>query len=57
MANDQRMKRTGTAAKAWGVDNATYRRWARSGKVPAVKTPGGHWRTPTEALPASKKTR
>lgn len=32
------------AAKVLGVHPATLKRWARDGRVPAIRTPGGHWR-------------
>ena len=32
------------AARRVGVDKSTMTRWIAAGKVPAFKTPGGHWR-------------
>lgn len=32
------------AAEIMGVVAYTIRRWAKSGRIEAVKTPGGHWR-------------
>ena len=40
-------------ARAWGVAVDTARRWAREGKVPCIKTPGGEFRFPMSALPAT----
>lgn len=31
-------------ARRFAVDPKTVTRWARSGKLPAIKTPGGHRR-------------
>lgn len=39
-------------ADAWGVSPATARRWARHGRLPAVRTPGGGgYRFTSAALP------
>jgi excisionase family DNA binding protein len=32
------------AARRLGVDKSTASRWCQTGKLPAFKTPGGHWR-------------
>ena len=32
------------AARRMGVDKSTMTRWLAAGKVPAFRTPGGHWR-------------
>ncbi len=37
---------TGEAARLCGVQLNTIKNWIRSGEVPAVRTPGGHWRIP-----------
>jgi excisionase family DNA binding protein len=31
-------------ARRVGVDKSTMTRWIAAGKVPAFRTPGGHWR-------------
>jgi excisionase family DNA binding protein len=33
-----------------GVNAKTVKRWIRAGKLDAIKTPGGHWRIPTESV-------
>jgi excisionase family DNA binding protein len=52
--NDNPAERSARAARGWltieeackllGVDQSTLRRWSDSGKVPVVRTPGGHRR-------------
>lgn len=37
---------TGKAAKHCGVRINTIKRWIQQGRIPAVQTPGGHWRIP-----------
>lgn len=32
------------AARRMGVNKSTVARWIAAGKVPAYRTPGGHWR-------------
>lgn len=32
------------AADLIGVHDETIKRWAAKGKLPAFRTPGGHWR-------------
>jgi excisionase family DNA binding protein len=32
------------AALLAGVHEDTLKRWARTGRIPAIKTPGGWWR-------------
>jgi excisionase family DNA binding protein len=32
------------------VDARTVKRWAQDGKLPAFRTPGGHWRIAADAL-------
>lgn len=40
----ERPLRLAEVADVFGVDAKTVGRWARTGKVAAVRTPGGHWR-------------
>ncbi|HEY7573879.1 MAG TPA: helix-turn-helix domain-containing protein [Thermoanaerobaculia bacterium] len=35
-------------ARLFGVSASTVTRWAREGLLPAVRTPGGHYRFPAE---------
>lgn len=37
---------TGRAAAMVGVSDRTLRREADRGRIPAITTPGGHWRVP-----------
>jgi len=39
-----RLMTPGEVAALAGVDTATVARWARTGRLPAVRTPGGHHR-------------
>jgi len=32
------------AARRLGVDRSTVSRWCQDGKLPAIRTIGGHWR-------------
>jgi excisionase family DNA binding protein len=43
---------TGEAAKACGVKLNTIKNWIRNGDIPAIRTPGGHWRIPQDAFTA-----
>jgi excisionase family DNA binding protein len=55
------------ACDVLGVTSQTLRRWAKTGRIPAVKTPGGHFRynlaglivvpTPAAPQPKPKKAR
>jgi excisionase family DNA binding protein len=38
----------GQVARLFGVSVSTVTRWARVGLLPAVRTPGGHYRFPAE---------
>ena len=42
----EKMYSTGEVARLLGVDYATVARWARTGKIKAIRTVGGHWRIP-----------
>jgi len=42
--------RTSQLAKAIGVDASTARRWAATGRLPATRTPGGHYRLDPRVL-------
>jgi excisionase family DNA binding protein len=37
---------TGEAAAIFDVDPDSVLRWIKSGKIPAIRTPGGHYRIP-----------
>lgn len=43
---------TAAVAKRFAVDPATVRRWAADGRLPAVVTPGGHYRFRMEDVEA-----
>ncbi len=38
----------GQVAQLFGVSLSTVTRWARLGLLPAVRTPGGHYRYPAD---------
>lgn len=40
----KRLISAAAAARELGVNKSTMTRWIAAGKVPAFKTPGGHWR-------------
>lgn len=40
-------------ARRYGVSLSTVTRWARTGIIRAVRTPGGHYRYPAGELPAN----
>lgn len=40
----------GEVAKLFGVSVSTVTRWARMGLLPAVRTPGGHYRFRAEDM-------
>jgi excisionase family DNA binding protein len=52
MESDDRLLRPGEVAELFGVDRKTVARWARTGKLRAVKTVGGHHRYPKSAVDA-----
>ena len=35
-------------ARLYGVSGSTVTRWARLGLIPAIRTPGGHYRFPAD---------
>ena len=47
-----RMLTPGQAAATLGVDAKTISRWASTGKLASIRTPGGHRRIPADALNA-----
>jgi len=46
---------TGEAARLCGVRLNTIKNWIRNGDVPAIRTPGGHWRIPRAGFLAFMK--
>lgn len=42
-------------ARLMGVRRATVARWVRDGRLPAVQTPGGHWRVRSSEVDAMLK--
>lgn len=44
MITEEKMLTPGEVAAMFGVNSQTLARWARTGKVPSIKTPGGHRR-------------
>ena len=40
----------GDVARLFGVSLSTVTRWARTGLLPTVRTPGGHYRYPAEEM-------
>ncbi len=44
--------RTGQVAALFGVDPKSVLRWAKRGRLPCVRTPGGHRRYPQAAIEA-----
>lgn len=49
MTSDRRLHLR-VVAQRFGVTVNTVRKWIRSGKLAAERTPGGHWRVPESAL-------
>jgi len=41
---EKRLISAAEAARRLGVDKSTTTRWIAAGKLPAFRTPGGHWR-------------
>ena len=46
MAKTKNYLSTGEAADIFNVDPDTVLRWIKSGEIPAIRTPGGHYRIP-----------
>jgi excisionase family DNA binding protein len=44
--------RPGEVATIFGVNAKTVARWAREGKLPYIRTPGGHMRIAADAVRA-----
>lgn len=51
----KRVVSAAVAAKELEVDRSTVKRWIDTGKVPAFRTPGGHWRIRRVDLDRLKK--
>lgn len=47
-----RMLTAAQVAKLWGVDSKTVTRWSNRGKLPFIRTPGGHRRFPESYIRA-----
>ncbi|MEU4577460.1 helix-turn-helix domain-containing protein [Nonomuraea sp. NPDC023979] len=43
---------TAEVAAMFRVNPGTAASWAKAGKVPAIRTPGGHWRFPEDGIRA-----
>lgn len=52
MSVPDRLMRPKEVAKIYGVEPETVVDWAKSGKVPATRTPGGQWRIYASAVEA-----
>jgi excisionase family DNA binding protein len=48
--DDRTMMKPGEVARLWDVDPKTVTRWAAEGRIPCVRTPGGHRRYPVAAI-------
>lgn len=51
-AGTQRFLRTSDVAAIFQVSERTVAEWARRGRIPAVRTPGGHRRYPAAEIRA-----
>lgn len=51
-ADSKRFLRTSDVALLFQVSERTVAEWARRGRIPAVRTPGGHRRYPTAEIRA-----
>ncbi len=48
--NNQDLLRTSDVAALFQVSTRTVSEWARRGRVPCMRTPGGQWRYPAEPI-------
>lgn len=48
--NSQDLLRTADVAALFQVSTRTVSEWARQGRVPCMRTPGGQWRYPAEPI-------
>jgi len=48
--SDTVFRSRGEVARLFGVSASTVTRWARTGVLPAVRTPGGHYRFRSEDI-------
>ncbi|NHW89217.1 MAG: helix-turn-helix domain-containing protein [Archaeoglobales archaeon] len=46
----EKLYTTGEVAKIFGVSYATVKKWAYSGKIKYIKTPGGKYRYPESEI-------
>jgi excisionase family DNA binding protein len=46
----QGLLRTSDVARMFQVSTRTVSEWARSGRIPCMRTPGGQWRYPADAI-------
>jgi hypothetical protein len=46
----QELLRTSDVAALFQVSTRTVSEWARIGRVPCMRTPGGQWRYPAESI-------
>ena len=60
MTEGKRLITAAEAGRRLGVDKATAARWCQTGKLPAFRTLGGHWRVraiDVEAIAAIRQTK
>lgn len=43
-SGEEKLLTSGEVAAMWKVDPKTVSRWANSGRLPSIRTPGGHRR-------------
>ena len=48
--DNQELLRTSDVAALFQVSTRTVSEWARRGRVPCMRTPGGQWRYPAEPI-------